>query len=60
MRLLSIDTTTTAMPIENHLVQVKTGEGKSIILGITSCFLGLLGFFVDCCCYSSYLSQRDF
>ncbi|KAL4450790.1 hypothetical protein ABPG74_011632 [Tetrahymena malaccensis] len=60
MRLLSIDTTTTQMPIENHLVQVKTGEGKSIILGITSCFLGLLGFYVDCCCYSNYLSQRDF
>lgn len=47
-------------PLENHLVQVKTGEGKSIILGITSSFLGLLGFYVDCCCYSSYLSSRDF
>ncbi|CAE8585703.1 unnamed protein product [Polarella glacialis] len=45
--------------LANHLMQVRTGEGKSIILGAFSVLFGLLGFRVRCVCYSEYLSQRD-
>ena len=34
--------------------------GKSITLAITSIVLALLGFSVDCVCYSKYLSERDY
>ena len=29
--------------LENHLIQIKTGEGKSVILGIMSILLASLG-----------------
>ena len=45
--------------IENHFMQVPTGEGKSIILGITATMFSLQGWLVDCVCYSKYLSGRD-
>jgi len=45
--------------IERTMIQVSTGEGKSIILGILSAYLGLVGFKVYEACYSDYLSQRD-
>ena len=44
----------------NNLVQIGTGEGKSITLGATATILALLGFEVRCACYSEYLSQRDY
>ena len=40
-------------------MQIRTGEGKSLILGACSSVLALLGFRVRCICYSDYLSQRD-
>jgi len=43
-----------------HLVEIKTGEGKSVILAVTAIILALLGFEVSCACYSEYLSDRDF
>ena len=43
----------------NNLVQVGTGEGKSVILGVTACVFALLGVDVSCSCYSDYLSSRD-
>jgi preprotein translocase subunit SecA len=43
----------------NHMVQIKTGEGKSITLGVLSATLALLGVDVYCACYSQYLSKRD-
>eukprot|EP01038_Epipyxis_sp_PR26KG_P012865 gene12865-17241_t len=46
--------------LEKHLIQVFTGEGKSVILAITSTLLGMMGYAVDCACYSSYLSERDY
>mmetsp|Transcript_16855 Transcript_16855/g.23104 ORF Transcript_16855/g.23104 Transcript_16855/m.23104 type:complete len:1104 (+) Transcript_16855:4065-7376(+) len=50
-----------ALPVfEKHLIQIGTGEGKSVILAVTSVILALLGYSVDCACYSSYLSERDF
>jgi len=46
--------------IEGHLIQVGTGEGKSILLGGLSCLLALLGYEVSCASYSKHLSRRDY
>jgi len=42
-----------------HLIELKTGEGKSVVLGVLSTVLALLGNDIDCVCYSKYLSARD-
>ena len=41
-------------------MQIKTGEGKSVILGIMSLLLALLGNEVNSVCYSQYLKDRDY
>eukprot|EP01031_Cornospumella_fuschlensis_P024805 gene24805-29975_t len=46
--------------LRNQLMQIGTGEGKSIILGALSVLFALLGFEVRCVCYSEYLSSRDY
>ncbi|CAF4090243.1 unnamed protein product, partial [Rotaria sordida] len=46
--------------LKNNLVQIGTGEGKSVTLAVTAIVLALLGFDVNCACYSEYLSQRDY
>ncbi|CAF3372385.1 unnamed protein product [Rotaria sp. Silwood1] len=46
--------------LRNNLVQIGTGEGKSVTLGATASALALLGFDVRCACYSEYLSRRDY
>ena len=46
--------------LNNNLAQMGTGEGKSITLAVTASVLALLGFDVNCACYSEYLSQRDY
>lgn len=46
--------------IRNNLVEIGTGEGKLLILAMTSVVLALLGYSVNCECYSSYLSERDY
>jgi preprotein translocase subunit SecA len=46
--------------IRNNLVQIKTGEGKSVTLAVLSVIFALYGFDVRCACYSAYLSERDF
>jgi len=56
-RMLGMDKPT---HLSGHLVQMLTGEGKSVILGVTSAVLALLGYEVYCACYSDYLSRRDF
>ena len=40
--------------MSNHLIQIGTGEGKSVALGITAVILAALGFSVDLVCYSRY------
>eukprot|EP00971_Amphidinium_carterae_P340483 6478851-Amphidinium_carterae.1 len=45
--------------LQNQLVQVRTGEGKSLILGSAATLFALLGFSVRCVCYSAHLSSRD-
>lgn len=46
--------------IRNNLVQIKTGEGKSVTLAVVSMIFALNGFEVNCACYSKYLSMRDY
>lgn len=61
LRLLGVgDSASTATTLDNHLMQIGTGEGKSIILGALATLFALLGFRVRCVCYSEYLSRRDF
>ena len=43
----------------NNLVQIGTGEGKSVTIAVTAIILAILGFDVSCACYSEYLSKRD-
>jgi preprotein translocase subunit SecA len=45
--------------IKNHLVEIKTGEGKSITIAIVAATLALLKFEVYVACYSKYLTDRD-
>ena len=42
-----------------NLVQVMTGEGKSVVLAATASVLALVGVDVSCACYSDMLSARD-
>ncbi|CAF1357960.1 unnamed protein product, partial [Didymodactylos carnosus] len=43
----------------NNLVQIGTGDGKSVVMAITACVFALIGVDVRCSCYSEYLSTRD-
>ena len=56
--LLGLDTGKD-LSISGHLIQVKTGQGKSVLLGVLATLLAIRGWDVDCVCYSSYLSARD-
>lgn len=38
------------------MMQIKTGEGKSLIMASMSILLALMGHKVDCVCYSKYLA----
>jgi len=46
--------------VVHHFAQINTGEGKSVVLAIVSTIFALMGFSVDCACYSEYLSRRDY
>jgi hypothetical protein len=52
--------TSSSSSLKSQLLQIRTGEGKSMILGAAATILGLLGFNVRCVCYSEYLSSRDY
>eukprot|EP01133_Synstelium_polycarpum_P012772 gene12772-14983_t len=54
------DSSSSSGPFVNHLIEIKTGEGKSVTLAVLSMVLSLLGFDVSCVSYSSYLSTRDY
>ena len=45
--------------LENNLVEIGTGEGKSAVMAITNCIFALSEFDVNCSCYSGYLSMQD-
>jgi hypothetical protein len=44
---------------KNHFIEILTGQGKSITLGVLSATLAIIGCDVDCVCFSKYLSERD-
>ena len=46
--------------LEDHFVEILTGEGKSIILGVAATILGIMQCDVTCISYSRYLSERDY
>uniref|UniRef100_A0A7S1NJR4 VWFA domain-containing protein n=1 Tax=Eutreptiella gymnastica TaxID=73025 RepID=A0A7S1NJR4_9EUGL len=45
--------------VQSMMIQILTGEGKSVTLGLLAAVLGLLGVEVDVVCYSEYLTERD-
>ena len=45
--------------LHNHFVEILTGEGKSIALGVTEIIISMMNCNVACICYSSYLIERD-
>ena len=65
-KTLMIDTTSKLFgynketSLRSNLVQIGTGEGKSITLAVTATVLALLGFDVYCVCYSEHLCERDY
>ncbi|XP_019537729.3 uncharacterized protein LOC109408796 [Aedes albopictus] len=58
LRLLSVDRETTG--VEKHLAQILTGQGKSLVLGLSAALLALFNHDVVVVCYSKYLASRDF
>lgn len=58
LRLLGCGESSTSL--QNHMMQIGTGEGKSIVLGALATIFGILNFPVRCVCYSEYLSSRDY
>ena len=44
---------------DNHLVEILTGEGKSVCMAVAASVFALAGYEVNCACYSEILSQRD-
>ena len=58
-RMVGIGGTTPMMGLSNNLIEIGTGEGKSVVLAVASCIFALLGFEVNCSCYSEELSKRD-
>jgi hypothetical protein len=67
LRLLGFSSSKEAL--ENHLIQIGTGEGKSLVLALTAIILALFCCYANiradwntirCACYSGYLTQRDF
>jgi preprotein translocase subunit SecA len=60
MRLLGMGNFKKEPVLTNQLVEVLTGQGKSLIMAVASATLALLGADCYCACYSEYLSKRDF
>ncbi|CAF0934036.1 unnamed protein product [Adineta steineri] len=48
-----------AEDLENNLVELGTGEGKSVVMAVTACVFALTDVDVNCSCYSDVLSTRD-
>ncbi len=55
--LLSVDKDSKG--VEKRLAQVLTGQGKSLIIGLTATLFALMGYRVQAVCYSKYLATRD-
>ncbi|XP_015923618.2 uncharacterized protein [Parasteatoda tepidariorum] len=57
LRLLGVDHEATGVP--KHFAQVLTGQGKSLILGLSSALIALTGNEAFVVCYSELLAKRD-
>ncbi|KAJ9445283.1 Protein translocase subunit SecA [Diplonema papillatum] len=57
-RLLGLDGSD-GKNFKNHFAEILTGQGKSIVTAAVAIIAALLGYSVDCICYSTYLSARD-
>ncbi|CAF3880850.1 unnamed protein product [Rotaria sordida] len=44
----------------NNLVQIGTGEGKSVVMAVTACVFALIGVDVNCSCYSEALNMSAY
>eukprot|EP00475_Leptophrys_vorax_P026879 TRINITY_DN38247_c0_g1_i1.p1 TRINITY_DN38247_c0_g1~~TRINITY_DN38247_c0_g1_i1.p1 ORF type:complete len:867 (-),score=213.86 TRINITY_DN38247_c0_g1_i1:52-2469(-) len=58
-RMLGIGYQGSSDNLQSSIHEVLTGEGKSLILGVSCTVLALLGFEVYVACYSKFLSERD-
>ena len=59
MILLNIDQEERTRLVSN-LVQIGTGEGKSLVLAVLGCVFALFGYNVYCVSYGKLLAQRDY
>ncbi len=57
--LLLLGIGSTQKGIDNHLGEIKTGQGKSWALTLLAGFFCLIGYKVKIACYSEYLIDRD-
>eukprot|EP00659_Diplonema_papillatum_P008816 gene8816-13662_t len=53
-RLLGLDGSD-GKNFKNHFAEILTGQGKSIVTAAVAIIAALLGYSVDCICYSTYL-----
>jgi len=59
LRLIGMDDGNQRGSLPNHVAEILTGEGKSLVLAILSAFYAKLGFTSHVVCYSPYLCYRD-
>ena len=50
----------TSGQMEPNLIEMKTGEGKSLVLAVSACIIALLGSNVYCTSYGELLTERDY
>ncbi|UJR35218.1 hypothetical protein I4U23_027984 [Adineta vaga] len=55
----SVSTGKISNSLINNLVEIGTGEGKSVVMAIAACVFALMNIDVNCSCYSEVLSSRD-
>ena len=55
MRLVGIN-----KRMESNLIEIKTGEGKSLVLAVSACIFALLGLNSYCVSYAQLLTWRDY
>lgn len=58
-RMLGVGVSRENSQLMNNIVEIKTGEGKSVTLAVTAVTLALLGYDISVSCYSEFLTQRD-
>lgn len=47
------------MRVQNRFLEIKTGEGKSLVIAAAATALATMKYKVDVSCYSQYLADRD-